>query len=1758
MKKAKKLLAVILAMVMLASAACLPVYAKRLADNTGTPDRMTSNQKYYFGAEKGASYLLDMLDDMLKEAYIYMTWDHLAGDVGGWLVENLLSMPPVDLTSIDNAIDTVYTIIDEFDSGLDSALASLATGDLLDYLNKTGLDPNVKRGTRESDYNGGSSDMKVLFNLLQWLNNNKQVFVKLIAGTLDFGLLDGTIKGLKIAGMPILEDVDKYVPVLLYQMLVDDTVTEMPAGETIETGLQKVINWALVTGTGEAAENGGYSLLGANTKPLLGEGVFTAEQVNISTNSVYQFVNNLINGLLNGFLAPELSGIIADLVGIEEDGSVDDMTMFNTIVGVIEGLLTDNGADDPVYTEAENARTPMGMIDDLVRWLLKGNPVTGSDGSVTYVNPALYTFIKIDVTGIGITDNFMSLLNDLIRIAINLLPLLGLEIPEGVMPSSDALSEVNYYKIVVDEATGVESKVLCDKSDEAKEDQLYRTYKNKLQCYAVYDDEGKIDHYNYFGGQELPVNTGDSTASDYENPDFIRPDYVMAMDQVWAAVVKAVFTMVVEGPYFPEWATTMDAVLAYGCAGLAAPIIPEGDWYDRLDAYHLSGNNTADYEIRTGKVVTPLAYSNQAARSTTSLPTGAMEILSGVGAYYLNTMLDLTANQRFTTVNTSFEQLLTELALWAMTTYLPILSGELDTTTGLVHTAEYTGTFDETRYPGTYAAETNTLINYCYTNFASRTVKDDPQWSAIYEYLDATILSLIPAGWLPAEFYDSQSLFNDWLFGNLMEFDLQGLLSILSANETGELNEPLLTVLLRVIDRVLAIVFGSEALMLPTDRSGTGTNSVFARNTDITTLTALLEDGDGANEAASLPELVNRLFTLLNKHKGLLFCTLLPLLKGGSFERPFDQDALNMDDSFVNVLGTDMTKYTISDLENQIRTLTNNVNAIQINKAVHMSTSPYVYGEYDNEAAATEAQTALGAEFGNTEIIANDDGTSTYVVYKNNTNADDILALYKSQYGEDADIYVETIERIAETSTQTAVYEFNVYQSKSYFDSATATTATDDAGTYEVFSGFNYKSINHSSATNPLVTWDDGAYYFWASEDSNPNAYFYANYKDAVTDAETFVDSYESFVESTLPDAFGAWLEYSIDGFAVAADVYDANGDGKSILSTSDSDYVADNADTTDVNEETPVDGFPSAPEAMYPYYVESDGTVVTWVDEEIDDYISQTRDSFTKANYELLAMAETYGNDPANKVLLDKFYTEKTVRFVLWSGNGNDSAAAMQFDITADANGNYTGSRQWEDLTEAEITNIKSTCEGYHMFFEKNAETGEYEIYRKAYAPITSSNFDFQKAPDGATTLSVTPPSARNYVGDAGPSDYQVAQNAIYDGYVEYIDTLYSMRRSLYNQLDTLNWRIEMAEDNRATSLDTTMLDWALAHFRSAYISVDNKRNEVYVSTVDGVDQYTKVYTSSSYEAFRRAYDYANSLSKTGIGQASGVTQSMVTMAYQKLIEAYNALVKYLGDADWVQYIEYLTLAKEISKTVSEGGFADDPELGLTEQSRTDLANIINEAVNFAGDIGTTGDEYRKQNFDCENQEDIDAMAASINSVILNLKYLSNPDLKVNEGLKVPTGSEVDAAGNVHNYGWIIGLKEGEGLVLDKVTEVGMLINETKGDYLALEESIKGVGTGARIDGYINGMSRFRYYGVLYGDLNGDARVDGTDWAKLSYYLLTGGTGITETHLLEAADVDHKGGITIADANYIKEHYNYTYTINQAASSTGTETTGL
>ncbi len=1706
MKKAKRLLAVLLAAVMLASAACLPVYAKSLpgSDYT-TPAGFTNDRKYYFTAEQGCSQILDKLDEMLANAYLRMEWNDLL-DGGNTIVgaANILlgdDIPTVlDFSSIDEAVNTLYKFIDAVDDGLGGAIADIdaLAGDITKEgnLQLGTLDSSIDRGVRSNNWDGGHADLKVLYNLVGWLNSNTWLLQQIVAGTLPMGALGDMIYDLAtIEGVALLPDLDTGVTHLLYKMLIDSTASGAPAGMTLEQMVQKLLDWALITGTGQSAENGGFSMLGMDHKPLMpaignypGGANITGVAIQVDrdgngvmeqdTMDVYQLVNNLINGLLNGILAPELGGMVADLVGVEisdkypnGDPAILTDVLFSTILGAVEGLLVQNGADPVVYTETQGQETPMGKINDLVNWLFNG-----CDGG----KPALYTFIDINYYGIGLTDNFMSLLNDLVRLAINLLPVLGIELPANSgLPTADELTATHWYKL---DENG--NKVLCDETDEGAVDQVFMTYYGEKLCFAEYTDETKkeVDYYVYWEDGVTPVETVDTNAADYENPKFIRPYYKIPMDNVWAALVKMLLSMFIEGPYFPEWTTDMASVLAYGCAGLGVSVLPEENFYARLDAYHETGS-TEPYTV-AGKTIYPIAYSdNSLARSTGALPTGAMDILAAVGAYHLNAMLDLSPAEKFETHDTSFEQLLTELALWGFIEYVPVLAGELTEDAKHVRSTAYTDKNGSQHPVGTFYSQVNTLIDAVYSDFSTRTEKADANYDAVYTFLDQTLLYLVPASWLPDEFGSSKHLFNDWLFSNLMEFDLQGILSIFSANPEGELGQPILTVLLRVIDRVLAIVFGGNAVMQPTDRSGTGSKSVFAVNTSITSLTALIEDGDGAEKdentpkTASLPTLVGRLLTLLNTYRAPLLETFFPLLMGGAFERPFDKDALGTDSSFVNVLGNDMTEYKISDLEDQLEYLTSDINA-------------EFYATYTTEEKAVEAVESL------------------------------------------EDAYIKTIETKPATETTEAVYKYDVYVNRSFMDSAlTKTPLTDAAGEYTAFSNFKYKSINPATSSNPLVTWDDAPYYFWSIEDNNPNGYYYSNYNKAIEDAEAFVDSYYGFVSNDLSNAFGDWLTYSIQQYMVSANLYDPNDDGRCVTSESDGDYVAP---TTDANGNVtdpgyPVDGYPSIPESMYPYISSTTDTgSITWIDYIIDDYVTLSRNSITTDNYELLALANEYGNDPKNYVELSLWDTEDVVRYAL---------NTIEFDITANADGTYDGQYQWEDLGEVQLASVANTCAAYYMHFEYDVANGIYKIYRKGFAFITD-NF-YLGTVDGSNTISPTPVASRPIVYD--PDANTEAKQIVFDGYVDFCDAIYSKRRSLYNQLDTINWRMKEAETMRKTAVDTTMLEWALEHVGHAYISKNNKRNLVESGIVNNAVTYTKVYTQSSYNAFRDAYDFANSI-KANKTQATGLTQSMVTEAFHHLLETYNNLVLFTGPADWVQFLEVLAQAKDLA---DPNGIRNDPELGFVTETIEALDAVIADA-----DLLYENEAI----MDCENQEEIDSMVTKLETAIIQLEYLQAPKLETNPETGGDTEVVETSVGN-RTLGHIIGLIEGQGITMDLIEEANMIINVSNGNEVSILESSKGLGTGAYYKGTVGGIEKFRYYAVLYGDLNGDARIDGTDWSKLRYAVITqtnsDASAMGGDYIYEAADVDHDGDVDGDDATLIRDYYNYAADITQTSHST-------
>jgi len=151
MKKAKRLLAVLLTAVMLFGAACLPSYA---LVEWQTPI-LTGGQKYYFSYEQCASWILDMLDDMLADANIVMTCGDLDDLIGFALISNdVLGInldkfldrngshdengdEAIDLRSVDALIKSLAGALDCLDNNSFVGFADALTvlGDLVDEKN---------------------------------------------------------------------------------------------------------------------------------------------------------------------------------------------------------------------------------------------------------------------------------------------------------------------------------------------------------------------------------------------------------------------------------------------------------------------------------------------------------------------------------------------------------------------------------------------------------------------------------------------------------------------------------------------------------------------------------------------------------------------------------------------------------------------------------------------------------------------------------------------------------------------------------------------------------------------------------------------------------------------------------------------------------------------------------------------------------------------------------------------------------------------------------------------------------------------------------------------------------------------------------------------------------------------------------------------------------------------------------------------------------------------------------------------------------------------------------------------------------------------------------------------------------------------------------------------------------------------------------------------------------------------------------------
>ncbi len=329
-----------MAMVMLLSGVSINVYAYTDVNNYFEP--YTSRAKYYLDYEKGCGWLLDMLDELLAEENLTITCDDLNDmvDIGlnlftgnAWLnLDDRLEDAGnpkglLDLRSVDGIIRTLAGVFDLLDGGW-GTVAGAVLGDLLDSskgLNSNGFDVNMQRHK--------VADSKVLEMLVNWLGNQSNLLSGIVSGTFNVGsLLKSTFNDLLTdltgyTGGDTMANMDQALMTLVYGKLIDDSNTAVDQA-TFDAGVQKLVNWALIEGTGMTAAEGANSILGANHEALMGEALakqpggatLTAVEIQADhdldgvpethTMSFYQLVNNVIRALLHEMVVPLLTDVL--------------------------------------------------------------------------------------------------------------------------------------------------------------------------------------------------------------------------------------------------------------------------------------------------------------------------------------------------------------------------------------------------------------------------------------------------------------------------------------------------------------------------------------------------------------------------------------------------------------------------------------------------------------------------------------------------------------------------------------------------------------------------------------------------------------------------------------------------------------------------------------------------------------------------------------------------------------------------------------------------------------------------------------------------------------------------------------------------------------------------------------------------------------------------------------------------------------------------------------------------------------------------------------------------------------------------------------------------------------------------------------------------------------------------------------------------------------------------------------------------------
>ena len=270
MRQSKKILSFLLAIVLILTTVAIGASAKSAPfKDSAIAGQYNSLDKPVLTTEQYATAALDEVDRMLAEEQLHFTKDDIVvGDL--------------DLTSVDNALDSVVALVE-------GSLWQNFKGMLGDLYN---LNVNaIKTYRRRST---SSTDLDVINSLLQFLYDNKQLFVDFVSGDIDLGSIVGMF--VDLSNFNVSKMAKGFIYEFAYDKDAPDNVTQ-----SVDQMAQDIIDKYVVNG---------YVKNGATVAPLAPE---LKGHTNISSGSAYDIVDTALKILYNENLIPWLTQKVSKL-----------------------------------------------------------------------------------------------------------------------------------------------------------------------------------------------------------------------------------------------------------------------------------------------------------------------------------------------------------------------------------------------------------------------------------------------------------------------------------------------------------------------------------------------------------------------------------------------------------------------------------------------------------------------------------------------------------------------------------------------------------------------------------------------------------------------------------------------------------------------------------------------------------------------------------------------------------------------------------------------------------------------------------------------------------------------------------------------------------------------------------------------------------------------------------------------------------------------------------------------------------------------------------------------------------------------------------------------------------------------------------------------------------------------------------------------------------------------------------------------------